>query len=497
MMTYELHRPFGGLRPDLEDATMTGKVRLNPGNRETGKPGHRSALLLAVAVSVFTLPAPATPQDSHYWTYQYGTRANLLGGLVIGSVVDISAVYYNPGALALIEDPELILTSKVFELTDYSADGQEPRPLQLNDLRIDQAPGFFGGTMPFKFLDNHLLAYSVFTRHRQKLKMDAAAVWSGELVDSAPGIEDAFAQILLSTDLSETWVGLSWSAPFGKFGLGASQFLAYRSQRSTRLIGGEVYNATVPSASSSGAESLYSYWNARLLWKLGLSWEWEGISWGLTATTPSLSLLGQGRTLLNLSSVGQDSAGAGVRDPRFVAAYEDGLDANYRSPWSLGLGAAYGFGSSRLHFSAEYFARNNQFVIIDGGEFVGQSTGDTVALILTDQQDEVFNFGLGFRHTLSTQVTGYASFRTDFSSVDEDDQDPTISAPLNLYFITAGAALKLPLADITLGLGYGWGSSSVPVIVPDPPGGADVFDQLPESFKMIYRSLRFIFAFSI
>jgi hypothetical protein len=443
-------------------------------------------LITALALA---LPSSATPQDSHYWTYQYGTRANLLGGLVIGSVVDISAVYYNPGALALIPEPELLLTSKVFELTDYTADGQENRPIKLNDLRIDQAPGFFGGTMPFKFLENHVLAYSLFTRHRQKLKMDAANVWSADIADSAPGSEDAFSQLALQKDLSETWVGLSWSAPIGNFGIGVSQFVAYRSQKGTRLVAGDLYNATVLTASSSGAAAIYNYWNARLLWKLGLSWEWEGISWGLTATTASLSLLGQGRALVNITSAGQGLEGAGGPDPVFVAAYEEGLAADYRSPWSFGLGAAYGFGKSRLHFSA--------FVIMDGGEFVGQSTGDTVSLSLTDQQGDVLNFGVGFRRQLSNKVTGYASFRTDFSSVDQADLDASITAPLNLYFITAGTAFKIPIADITLGLGYGWGSSTTPVSIREPLADDRIIGQLPETVKMKYRSLRFIFAFSI
>jgi hypothetical protein len=451
-------------------------------------------LITALALA---LPSSATPQDSHYWTYQYGTRANLLGGLVIGSVVDISAVYYNPGALALIPEPELLLTSKVFELTDYTADGQENRPIKLNDLRIDQAPGFFGGTMPFKFLENHVLAYSLFTRHRQKLKMDAANVWSADIADSAPGSEDAFSQLALQKDLSETWVGLSWSAPIGNFGIGVSQFVAYRSQKGTRLVAGDLYNATVLTASSSGAAAIYNYWNARLLWKLGLSWEWEGISWGLTATTASLSLLGQGRALVNITSAGQGLEGAGGPDPVFVAAYEEGLAADYRSPWSFGLGAAYGFGKSRLHFSAEYFGKNEEFVIMDGGEFVGQSTGDTVSLSLTDQQGDVLNFGVGFRRQLSNKVTGYASFRTDFSSVDQADLDASITAPLNLYFITAGTAFKIPIADITLGLGYGWGSSTTPVSIREPLADDRIIGQLPETVKMKYRSLRFIFAFSI
>jgi len=470
-----------------------------PGYRGAGTRGRVRRLYVAstLAAAAFTAPSLTSAQDSHYWTYQYGTRANLLGGLVIGSVVDISAVYYNPGALSLIADPELISTSKLFELSDYSADGVENRPLKLNDLRIDQAPGFFAGTMPFKFLENHVLAYSVFTRYRHKLKLDAAQAWSGDVADTVPGVEDAFAQLLVEDDLSETWVGLSWSAPLGKFGFGVSQFVAYRNQKGTRLVRGDIHSRTAAAAASSGAELLYSYWSARLLWKVGLSWEWEGIGWGLTATTPSLSLLGDGRELVNISATGQGLDGDGVVDPVFVAAYEEGLKAKYISPWSLGLGAAYGFGNSRLNFSAEYFSKNSEFVIMDGGDFEGQSTGDTVSLVLTDEQDDVLNFGLGFRHQLSAQITGYASFRTDFSSADGGNVVASLSSPLNLYFVTVGAALRIPITDITLGLGYGWGSATAAVPLANLTGANDIVGSLPENVNIRYRSLRLIFAFSI
>ncbi len=443
------------------------------------------------------MPSAGAGQDSHYWTYQYGTRANLLGGLVIGSVVDISAVYYNPGALSLIDDPELILTSKVFELTDYTARGQEDRPLQLSDLRMDQAPGFLGGTMPFRFLDNHVLAYSVFTRHRQKLKLDGADVWQEDLIDGATGAEDAFAQLLLSRDLSETWVGLSWSAPVGRFGVGVSQFVAYRSQKSTSLAAGTAYNSSFPAATSSSAQAAYSYWNARLLWKLGVTWEWEGISWGLTATTPSLSVVGQGRVLANASSLEQGLDTVSGQDPVFAAAYREGLKARYQSPWSLGLGAAYGFGKSRLHLSGEYYGKNPEFTIMDGGEAIAQSSGDSVSLVLTDQQDDVLNAGLGYRYQFSERVTGYVSFRTDLSSVDRGDTDPSLAVPLNLYHITTGTALKIPIADITLGLGFSWGQSTQPVRIRRTLENDYIISQLPETIKTKYRAVRFIFAFSV
>ena len=54
-------------------------------------------------------------QDTHYWNNQYGPRAMLLGGIIIGSVSDMSATYYNPGALGYIAEPELILSANVYQ----------------------------------------------------------------------------------------------------------------------------------------------------------------------------------------------------------------------------------------------------------------------------------------------------------------------------------------------------------------------------------------------
>ena len=50
--------------------------------------------------------SPAYGQGSYYWNQNYGTISNLLGGLVIGSVRNVSATYYNPGYLGLAEPDE-------------------------------------------------------------------------------------------------------------------------------------------------------------------------------------------------------------------------------------------------------------------------------------------------------------------------------------------------------------------------------------------------------
>ncbi len=52
---------------------------------------------ITISLFVIILPAKLQSQGTYYWNQNYGTRSNILGGQVIGSVEDITAVYYNPG----------------------------------------------------------------------------------------------------------------------------------------------------------------------------------------------------------------------------------------------------------------------------------------------------------------------------------------------------------------------------------------------------------------
>ena len=70
-----------------------------------------AAFLLALVLA----PASTRAQDSQYWNLQYGPVAELLGGVVVGSTRDLSATFYNPGALALTKNPSLVASVSSFE----------------------------------------------------------------------------------------------------------------------------------------------------------------------------------------------------------------------------------------------------------------------------------------------------------------------------------------------------------------------------------------------
>ena len=451
----------------------------------TGRSRLRLGVLAALALTAGSLRT-AGAQDSHYWTYQFGDRATLLGGVVVGGVVDLSAVYYNPGALSLLEDPGLFAATKTFEMSRIGITSIPRDLLDLGEDRLGVAPAFFAGLVPFRFLGNQKLGYSLFTRQKFRARITGTEVGSEDLLPLPPGMEDYLASVRLDSELSESWGGLTWSVPVGaNVGVGVSQFVAGRSQRAWSRSLAEVFD-TAGVAALAFRETAYEYYSYRMLWKIGLSAEWLGASLGLTVTTPGLRLFGSGQAETNTTVL---DAAAGAGEYVFVADYQDNKAATYRSPLSVAGGAAYRLDRTRLYASAEWFRGEDEFDIMSLESFVGQSTGDTLTPRVTQQFRAVLNFGVGVEQRLGPTTSGYASFRTDRSASTPGAETDVSVSSWNIYFVTVGASFRLVNSDVTLGAGYGFGSQSIPQNPPEGGGGV-----LPSSLDVTYRNYRLFFA---
>jgi hypothetical protein len=116
---------------------------------------------LALAVSV---PGVVLAQDTHYWNNQYGPRAMLLGGSLVGSVGDMSATYYNPGALGYIEEPELLLSANAYRANSLTIQDGGGEGVDLETSKFNPLPNMFAGAFRKTWLGNNKLAYSLLTR---------------------------------------------------------------------------------------------------------------------------------------------------------------------------------------------------------------------------------------------------------------------------------------------------------------------------------------------
>ena len=414
----------------------------------------RAAALLALAA------APAAAQDTHYWSIQYGPVAQLVGGQVIGGVPDLSATFYNPGALALRNESAYLLSTESVQWEKLSTQAEPGlQVLDTSSSRFGSAPSLLAGALPSRWLgEDTALAWSFLTRQKLDVRLGQ------RLTDPlGAGVRSA-AESFLDTDAEEDWGGLTLARPLSRsLGLGVTWYGVYRGQRTRRELS---LAAVAPDSASRNAfgvtDAEFSHY--AMLLKLGLAWQSARWNAGLSITTPSLGLFGGGKTAYTVSIAGVDVNGDGRPDPPILATDEqEDLDSEYHSPWAVGVGASRHFGRTRVYASAEWYGAVDRF------EVLAVAADTPGAVRLGQELRSVLNAGLGFEQSLSDDVSVYGAFHTDFSaSVGSASENVSVS-DWNLYHWSGGLSFRFKDNRFTLGASWARGSKSRPVDSPIPP----------------------------
>src|SRR5512145_3291895 len=124
----------------------------------------RSAVLLTTLVLAAAMAPCAAAQDAHYWTYGYGPIGQLTEGTLVGGVSDLSATFYNPGALALIERPRFLVGLTSVELANIDVPGAAGEGLNVDQLVFDIVPSMLAGHVGSHEGPDHF-AFAFLSRH--------------------------------------------------------------------------------------------------------------------------------------------------------------------------------------------------------------------------------------------------------------------------------------------------------------------------------------------
>jgi hypothetical protein len=364
----------------------------------------------------FATVAPA--QDAHYWTDQFGNRARLLGGAVVGSVRDLSATYYNPGSLALVPNAEILLAGNVLSYTRYDATAG-PEQEKLSSSTFGLSPSLFAGEVPTEVVGNNRIAYSFLTRLQTEFRLQGRGSVTGDDFE-IPNLDVLADNLQVEQDMSEHWFGVTYSRKAtAHVGVGVTTHLAVRNQ-AIQILNFATALGSKNRAGVAIQNRQFNYQDWALLWKIGVATQFEGWDLGITVTTPRLSFAGSGGTGFDSTAVGQDIDGDGSAITEVATNTQTGLSSNFESPFSIAIGGAYGLGATRLHLAGEWFAPVDEFVILPSQPFVGQTSGELINTAIKRELTDVFNIAVGVEHVFSERVTAYGSFRTDFSGVDPD-----------------------------------------------------------------------------
>ncbi len=432
-------------------------------------------------------------QDSHYWTNQYGTQAQLLGGAVVGSAKDLSSTFYNPGVMALTKDAQLALTTDAFQITSINYQNSGFRGVEFSSTKFRPAPGMFALRLPFEIFDDHQVAVSYVTRINFEMDLDGRG--NGIEVDPEfQRISNSANEIILRHSVSETWTGITWAHKLGaSLSLGATSYFGIRSQSGRAQTILQSINEEYQGSAVVLFDD-FSYWNARLLFKIGAIIELSSWKIGLTLTTPSLNLLGTGSYSFNEFVIsGELPAGNAILKNNF----QEDLPTTFNSPLSLAAGTSYTIFNTVFHFTFEWFNHVAEFEIMEPRPYIGQSSGEVHVNKLTYSLSSVINAGIGFEHVLSSDVELYGSFITNFSANDENVNSRFILTFWDIYHISAGTVVNIDKLSITFGLTYGFGSGEKSKIFPDEDfESGRLVNYALGRYDVDYSNIKLLFGFS-
>jgi hypothetical protein len=426
-------------------------------------------------------------QDSHYWTNQYGTEASLLGGLVVGSKHDLSSTFYNPGTLALTTDQVLTISTDAYQITQVSITSKSPAVPDLESNTSGAAPSIVAFRLQLDELGKNQIAFSVLVRDVVKADFYGRDISTMDV--SSIRANDG----IIFADNVESWVGFSWGRKIKeKVGIGISQYVALRSNRQ-RL---QIINQVLEDPQTSATRIIYSdtyFNNFKILWKAGIFFDHRPLSFGFTVTTPSLNLFNYtGESSINISQINSAS------EEQFVAVNdEDGLNSEFKTPFSVAFGTAFHFENTSFYFSAEWFDNISSYEVLNTQPVLVVPTGEIITNNNSLSRRSVINFGFGVDHKLGKDLSLYASIFTNNSAKDPDQLSKYSMSDYNIIHFLGGVALKYDIIDLILGLGYATGNNKIESIdnIIDPSSGTLVNDK--SLSEISYRGYKIVFAFSI
>ena len=413
----------------------------------------RRGLALA-ALPLAGLAGPAAAQDAaHYWTFGYGPIGQLTEGTLVGGVSDLSSIYYNPAACALIERPRFVFSLNSIDIARLDDPNAAGPGLDLNQSVFRVVPSMVAFHLgPHEDGGNHFAA-AFLSRYDTDVDVGFSAANVSPLSPDASASYGRFKLRLL-----EYWAGVNWSRRVSRHvSLGISSFFGYRAQRIRRTLAVEQLSDSLSRGAFVGREDEYDH--LRLLAKLGVAWrpgDWE---LGATVTAPGFKLWGKGKTVFNAT------VASGTGTNLLSASTQQDLDANFEAPWSIAAGATRRFGSTKVHTTVEWVSAISVYDILKLEPAPVAGSPQTIPLFYQGEALSVVNLGMGFEHQLGESVRAYGGAARNKSSYVAGRD--TFS-PWDLTDITLGLSVDRGRRRLALGVGYAWGSGELQQLVGPP-----------------------------
>jgi hypothetical protein len=467
-------------------------------------------------------------QDRQFWDQAVGSKAALLGGIVVGGVDDYTATYYNPGALSFLNKKSMSVNFNMYGIKDFQFINGGGPGIDSRYTRVSLYPASLAGPLPFIGDSLNIFSYMIYCNGYSYVRVSERYEGYVDVIPTRPptiaGSPNAFEgdEFLINEGkidalLNEVSVGFGYSKKISdNVGVGFTLIGAYRDQTKIRYESYAAFDTINQRTATTDVYVDLDYWAVRFSGKFGVEANWKDLKLGLTFTTPSVAikLASSGTDEATLTSnnvlVSVDSTTLEVLPIDILASdRQEGLPVHYKTPLSIAAGIEYTLSEgTKIHFACEWFAPLSTYAVMqpESNNFIRNGSGiikpiDTSELLnVYDAMQSVFNVGLAVEQKLTDKITGYAAFRTDFSNADYADINGLAVGftDWNNYHFTAGASTNYNDTFIGVGFEYTHGQRSdfrqlfnFPTGVVEP-GDIVLFDKRG-SCKAIYNNFNLFF----
>lgn len=410
-------------------------------------------------------------QDTHYWTQQFGTRSALLGGAVLGGANDNTMIYYNPGALGFLENSSVSINANAYGIENIKVENALGQRGDFESAQLGSVPLLAGG-MIRTGNQKWKLGYAFVSPVNFNFKGIARVDGEFDLVDddTSPGAEEAVGESGVTSKTSELIFAIGIGHQLDEhWAVGLSNLFTVRSHNYQRNYSAYVFlNDQERTLIGGNIAQNAQYYNVRYAAKLGLVYQNGRWKAGLTVTTPSLNMFGQGTVASNIGVKDLILGDSEERISGVATARQAELKSKFKSPFSVAIGTNYEVGRSSIGLAVQYFSGLDVYDIMEPepGAFVrpielAPEIQSDEFLSLRSGATSVVNASLGYEYRLNESLSILGSIRSDMSYFDpEVNQGVGIKSTISswdIYHFTGGITLDRENSSLSLGLLFSTG----------------------------------------
>lgn len=413
----------------------------------------------------FCISLNSAGQDTHYWSQQFGTRSALLSGAVLGGANDNTMIYYNPGALGFLDNSSISINANVYRISTIKVENALGQQADFESAQVGSVPLLAGGMINTKE-KKWKIGYAFITPVEFSFKGIARLDGNYDIIDNSEseGLEELVAEAGITTKTSELVFALglgrklneNWS--FGLSNLFTVRSHSYQRNFSTYAFMNDEARTLVGANQNQNVE----YYNVRYVAKIGTVYKSGDWSIGLTATSPSLNLFGNGTLASNIAvrnlKLIDDNRISGVATDRQAE-----LKSKFKSPFSIALGTNFEKENSSAGIAIQYYAGIDIYNIMEPepGSFVrpielAPELQSDLFLRNRAGAKSVLNIAIGYEYKLNESISILFSGRNDMSYFDSELNEgtgiKTTVSTWDIYHISGGVNIEQNNSNLSLGL---------------------------------------------